>query len=122
MTNNRRRIAMGILALAVFSTALAAKAPELILQVNNVKATKITGGVRVHVDGTASTPGWTKVTLKLKSSAGGKLAYDLIGTPPDGIVPQVLTPVKADATWKGKTRIREVTVTAKTNKKTAKVK
>lgn len=122
MTKSVRRALTSLFVLVCLSSAIAAKPPESILQVDKVKATKVVGGVKVAVDGTASTPGWTNVHLKLTSAASGKLAYDLIGTPPDGIVIQVLTPVKASITWKGKSKIKEVTVTAKLNKKTAKVK
>lgn len=122
-----RRAAFSLFVLAIVSSPIAAnrqaapaaKPPELLFRVDNVQVKAFAGGVAISADGTASTPGWTNVQLKLKSSpsTSGKLVYDLVGAPPKGIVLQVLTPVKAGITWNAppKAQAKGVLVNAKTN-------
>jgi hypothetical protein len=101
---------------------LLSAAAVMILQVDGVQVSKVKGGLTVHAAGTASTPGWTDVRLELKSSKGGHLVYELVGTPASGMVAQVLAPIGATRTWKGKaSKIRDVTVKARTNEKTVTV-
>jgi heat shock protein HslJ len=46
--------------------------------------------------GTVNTAGWKDAELiKRPSSSGGKLEFDFIAQPPDGIVAQVITPIEA---------------------------
>ena len=110
-----------IAALFAIAIPMMAASPQLIYRVDKVTATKVAGGIRVQVEGTATTPGWINIHLVLKTSTNGKLVYNLVGTNPGGIAPQVLSPVTASTTWKGKKKIKSVTVHAKTNQKTATV-
>lgn len=55
--------------------------------------------ILVVADGMVSTPGWKNIDLvpmEKKLSADGILDLDFVGTPPTGIVPQVLRPVSGD--------------------------
>ncbi len=95
----------------------------MIYQVDAVNVTRVKGGLQIRASATMSTPGWTDVRLKLKSSKSGHLIFEMVGTPPTGIVAQVLTPIGVLATWKGTaSKVRDVTVKASTNAKTVKVK
>jgi hypothetical protein len=50
--------------------------------------------------GTCSTPGWQDIQLSIYEyvtpPADGMQEFDFVGTPPSGIVTQVLTPVSAE--------------------------
>ncbi len=73
----------------------------------------------ITVHGTATTPGWTNVRLdplEKTLSADGIFDLELVGEPPDGIVPQVLTGVMASFVLKKDVeRLVGVKVDARTN-------
>lgn len=50
----------------------------------------------IHVSGSVSTPGWTGLTLihrvYIVPPADGVYEADVVGVPPGGIVPQIITP------------------------------
>ncbi|MDQ3281454.1 MAG: hypothetical protein M3Q69_08580 [Acidobacteriota bacterium] len=112
-----------VAALIVAAVPMPAAAPptQLLYSVDKVTATRVPGGIRVEVEGKATTPGWIDIHLVLKSSTGGKLVYNFVGKNPGGIAPQVLSRVTATKTWKGTKKIKSVTVHAKTNQKTTQV-
>lgn len=79
------------------------------------------GSTVVSVIGTAATPGYTNVelqSLEAKLSADGILDMELVGTPPKGSVPQVLTPVTASFVWDKKDPLVGVRVVARSNELT----
>jgi hypothetical protein len=107
----------------MLAAALMLSAVPMILQVDSVNVVPVKGGLTIQVEGTATTPGWTNVRLELTSSKGGHLIYEMVGNAPEGIVAQVLSPVKVIATWKGRaSKVRDVTVKARSNEKTVKIK
>lgn len=58
--------------------------------------------IAIAVQGHAATPGWTNPRLVPEAeelSPDGILDLTFAGTPPTGIVPQVLTPVSASILW-----------------------
>jgi len=62
-------------------------------------------GLTIEVAGEASTPGWSEFELTpavyVVPPADGIYDVFWIGLPPDGIVPEVITPVKFEWTWIG---------------------
>ena len=72
-----------------------------LLEVQSVTLQAMPGekpSVAVSVQGYAATPGYTNIRLnplEKKLSADGILDVEFVGDPPDGIVPQVITPAMA---------------------------
>ena len=76
-----------------------------LLSVSSIHLTVFTSDppqLAISVQGQAATPGYTDIDLQpLESelSADGILDLALVGKPPRGIVPQVVTPVTASLLW-----------------------
>jgi|GEM_PF-6875509 len=75
--------------------------------------------IAINVQGFAGTPGWSDVQIGVDEgdlSADGILDLALIGTPPAGIVPQVVNPVSASIIWTEEAeRVIGVRVTSRTD-------
>lgn len=106
---------LAVVAVLLFNH-VTAQAAELLIRVDTVKVTRIKGGLRITADGWASKPGWKNIKLQRMPSPTETLAYEFVGDPPSGIVPDVLTRAHATTTWKGDpSGLSQVSVKSKTN-------
>lgn len=80
--------------------------------------------LRITANGTVPTPGWTNPRLEpfifIQPPPDGIYEFDFVADPPEGIVPQVLTPIDASYIWENFPEgVKGVRVHAAQNSKTA---
>ena len=73
------------------------------VRVASVMVIKTPHTVQVCARGTVPTGGWTNAQLRpviyIQAPPNGIYDFDFVATPPTGIVPQVITPIKAMRMW-----------------------
>ena len=93
---------------------------ERVWRVDGVTVKNDGAALTIIAEGTVTTGGWTDVQLVRVSSSKNEVVYELTAVPPQGMVMQMLTPVRAEAVYRGVAPAR-VRVRAKTNSKTVAV-